>query len=854
MKLVAILRKSGGLSALVSRRRPGADLDALLAAEEAPEDAPGFYDLAELPLSDVPAALYPRKASLLAAWDALRAVKSPDTALVQYVLTVLRETILGTDDGADLPPFALPDAPAPMAPTAAHPRAYRGTKYRPPREKSAPAVDLRPYLCATNSLTMLLKWLAESRLGAACDAEAEWQLRLPPLFRACLLPPLRPLGRAETNACLALYWRLELETQPSLLAAVTRLLCLQADATSRCWLELVAALPAEHRILFADLLLETETYCLGIDSLSDDRRRLFVTTVQGPRPASRLYGLLRALQHGVSLDYVAVGFRLDDAQERHARFHEMDWAEIVRDAYYPEAAVAATEPHWADAKDYHRALPWHVWWECGKLVGLGRVIEAIDWMQYPPETSYQYSRFYRGFADYDSTPEDAAEVWTIIGQNVPRFEALLQATPFEYQGKLIANLKGFCWNWEDPKTLRRCLPAMDALLRRLCRPPFRRGCDLRSVGTDFLEFLTPEQREQFLAASDACFQRLEEACRRDNDARLVGSGTWSLTRYLPEWTLEAFLTHPAKLFKVCKLLGSFSHALRDQLVREFAPQDVQIPMPRLLREYEAGTRRLPDAQRAHYQAQWRQQTALQQLETLEQLALARLSDGFNVDPVAEAVRHALQLQCDADENRRALRRFLRAYWTGRTNYLLTHPRTQAWLRRHPRLNVALWQRGIPYAAETAEAGPLIISIEQDPLEALKLGTYVGSCLGLGGSFAYSAAAAVLDINKQVLYARRPNGTVLARQLIALSEGEQLVCFSVYPYTTSTELQRHFSAYDRQFAGALELPLWRPDSEEEEYAIPTILARGWWDDSAWGGKTPPLTDTTRSSREVKPSVP
>ncbi|QRK06882.1 hypothetical protein JQX13_43620 [Archangium violaceum] len=49
-------------------------------------------------------------------------------------------------------------------------------------------------------------------------------------------------------------------------------------------------------------------------------------------------------------------------------------------------------------------------------------------------------------------------------------------------------------------------------------------------------------------------------------------------------------------------------------------------------------------------------------------------------------------------------------------------------------------------------GEVTLSLEQDTLEALRLGTHVGSCLGLNGLCDCSAAV-VLDVNKRVLYAR-----------------------------------------------------------------------------------------------------
>ena len=340
----------------------------------------------------------------------------------------------------------------------------------------------------------------------------------------------------------------------------------------------MTTLPPARRVLFADLLLETEAYGVAAADLSEGWRNL--SRPDGPGLAARLTPVRSvpgaqarhlARLHG---GRISAGRRGGDP----FKFHEMEWAGIVRDPYYPEGAIAIAEPHWAEAKDYHRALPWHVWRECGRLAGLGRLLETIDWMQYPPEVSYQFSRFYRGFADYDSSQEDAAAAWAVIVPAGARLNALLQSAPPEYQGKLIVNLKDFCWNWaEDAATLERCLPSVETLLRRLCRPPFRKDCDIESVAADFLEFLEPVLRERFLQAPDTSFQRLEEASRRTNGAWLCGLGSWSLARHLPEWALEAFLGLPAKLFKVCKLLGAFSHALRDQVRPRVRPAKCAVP-------------------------------------------------------------------------------------------------------------------------------------------------------------------------------------------------------------------------------------------------------------------------------------
>lgn len=63
-----------------------------------------------------------------------------------------------------------------------------------------------------------------------------------------------------------------------------------------------------------------------------------------------------------------------------------------------------------------------------------------------------------------------------------------------------------------------------------------------------------------------------------------------------------------------------------------------------------------------------------------------------------------------------------------------------------------------------------IYTEKDPLEALKMGNYFGTCLSLDGVMnAYSALVNVVDVNKHVIYARTKKGAVVARKLIAIDK-------------------------------------------------------------------------------------
>src|SRR5204863_9296888 len=174
--------------------------------------------------------------------------------------------------------------------------------------------------------------------------------------------------------------------------------------------------------------------------------------------------------------------------------------------------------------------------------------------------------------------------------------------------------------------------------------------------------------------------------------------------------------------------------------------------------------------------------------------------------------HAVRFYGNINENRRALRRFLQAYFKGDKDYLRRHPVNLGWLQRQKRLNRKVWLGEMTTEGSRADGSKVNLHIELEPLEALRLGTYMGSCIGLGGAFAYSAAAVVLDLNKRVVYARDARGTVVARQLVAVSEDEQLVCFDVYPAGVAGDLKRAFRDFDLVLASRLGLDIYKPGNE------------------------------------------
>ncbi len=712
----------------------------------------------------------PQQSALLADWDALRDAVTPDTEAVHRVLagTVLGQPVF-------LPPVTPPVPPAPVKPTAAHPRAYAGTKYKPPRLKSPYAQDWRPFLCDPRSLESVA-------------AEA----RLPGTFRTSLYPLMRQ-SDTEVADLLALHWALGLDGSPERLAATAYLFSLHIQ-NSRDWCRLVVSQPPEQWTLLLTLVIESGAYAAAPPlSFSE----LLTEVLGGKDAAYRAYWLLHGLTTQIDPAYLLAGYRLADACEVSYKFHA-----VRRSGDFSLSAVVSWGEYCQGGEDYYGGILLSFWEQCGLRDGLGKWLENTDFTQMTPDAASYWLRLLESpyWNDWGDLPDDEVNAkWTAAQPWLEPMATLLQEVPPAYQNKCFQHLKEYISQCDTQEEMQTHLPTALALTRRLCCPPFADENDSIGAIADFLTNLSSPLRERFLSAPDTSFKRFEQACRRNNDAWLIEGGIEAVSRYQIEFSVRCFEIDPTRLFHAAKLLGTLPAPMRDALVQAFVVLPDEPPRVALAR--------------------------------LEDAVMAALAQGFTPDARAQAEPHALQMQQLIRDNRKALRRFLAAHWEGRTDYRQMHPLTRRWLAAHPALNLERWQAGVTLQAETETRKTLTLAVEQDPLEALKLGTYVGSCLGLGGAFTYSAAAVVLDINKQVVYARDKRGTVAGRQLVAISEADQVVCYEVYPLSAQKELGAAFAEFDRQLAAALGLPIYQR-AETEDYEIAHILSHNWWDDCAW----------------------
>jgi hypothetical protein len=447
------------------------------------------------------------------------------------------------------------------------------------------------------------------------------------------------------------------------------------------------------------------------------------------------------------------------------------------------------------------------------------------------------------------------ERWRAIAAHLSRLEARVREVPAAYTDQYLndvgAMLSGM--GMEKTAAIRERFPLAIDLLARVSRPPFNPDGDAaRSLG-NLLKLRDP-QRRRVLHATDAAFLTLDKACRRSNAASLIAWGLSSLVDGLPDLVSEAFGPATGPLIRTARHLGVLSWAARAQLVGHCARLpiferrvgEMALPeivstiratgvtegasvIPRALADHLAGRRQLSPAQIGRHLESLRAALPSCRLAVLRSAVDTQLARAVGSEHVDREAMAALALLQDAERNRRGLRRFLRALLNGDTDHLIGHPATQGWARRHPRIDLSVWTRGMDVRVDTEDDREVVIRLEQDALEVLKMGTYVGSCLGLGGGHAYSAAAALLDVNKQVLYARDPHGTVIARQLVAISDDDQLVPFSVYPQSAPSWLQLAFDEYDTKLAAALGISRINPT---QAYDVENVLSHDWWDDGAW----------------------
>lgn len=890
-RLISVIRNSQELVALISgiQEKASEESKETIPNSISPSDQNGqFSQTIEQPLCKIRLALFPKRDQILQSWDRLENVETLNDETLLDVLLVLLETVPDTTQKlSSLPLLDLGAEPRPFKATEAHPRAYKGTKCRPPKDKQFPRTDLRPYLSKPSAVNQILKKLnkflpqVKKRLLAEHFSQVQieklletyqfvWTARhsqsfgsnptlnvsrFPSLFLQHFGNQIKNWSRSDISDYLKIFTVLQLEERPHLLWAVGRLVSMDSADHIFSWCRLIVRQPFHRQVSFVSRLINTEAYKCNATSLPATAFDDFNQSASDQVYDQWVESFFRGIQKGISVPYLLAGFHLA-AQF----FYKYSFERLNNCDDFPLDTVEELALYMAE-DDSPGYLALTMWERCAQLTGFSEFLRRSKWHLLKPEVANAYFYFVQGLAYHDLPELLLKRKWEYLRDQLPKVESLLVTIQPDYQEKVIGHLSDYIWYWDKLSELKDFLPAAYRLVQQLAKKPFQTNSRAAESLSCFLEISNSRLREQFLQAPDASFHAAEVACRRDNDANLAARGLDYLTKHLGQFSVEAFFRSPKKFLKTAKALGSLKSPVREQLTKDllqhplftveiatlpvreacaFIEKECQnkfiSPIPAKLKAWTSGEYDLTPARIERYQRIVTERLVQTKLDVVQQRIHEKLRGTLPLQHLTKNSRHALQILTSSRSNKRALRKFLHHHWTGNQHYLARHAQTQAWYKKHPRVNREIWERGISISKEV-NGQAIQIGIEHDALEILKMGTYVGSCLGIGGLCTYSAAAVLLDENKQVLFARDAQQTVVARQLIAISSDDELVCFEVYPISSKIIMKKLFKEYDTCFSQALGLPLYHPnDKDREEYDIEHILSTDWWDDDAWNFRT------------------
>jgi len=207
------------------------------------------------------------------------------------------------------------------------------------------------------------------------------------------------------------------------------------------------------------------------------------------------------------------------------------------------------------------------------------------------------------------------------------------------------------------------------------------------------------------------------------------------------------------------------------------------------------------------------------------------------------MRESLQLLGTDNRNWPLFVQLLRDEVQGRA--LRDRPANREWLTRAQRvgLDAEAWLRGLRATVEVAGES-ITFASERDPFEVLKMGSYFDTCLSLerdDPALAASVVVNALDVNKQVIYGRRSDGSVVARKLIGATAAGELAGYNTYVSHNRERIAAALARLLADFACACGLAL----SDE---ATPEVLHQGYWYDDGnepWSDFTEPDDQPSRT---------
>ena len=543
--------------------------------------------------------------------------------------------------------------------------------------------------------------------------------KLAPLFVEWMLPALAGASWAIVRRAASLFERLRLADERHLAVLAARLVRVASAERALDWWEALGSQPEGRRFDFLALVLDTGAW-------TEDPARVSEALVDlghgaGPERYERwARALLAGLARKLNPTYLAAGIRFAVAYAPNWWFGEL--ADDAPD-FGPGTAAALLA---ALPAEWDGDLLMSLWDTCGAVPGFATLIEQADWRALSPSERTYLLRFFTDLRWHQDRHALDPRRWRAIEPFLPRIEELARTVPTPYTDQAMNDLGELVAQMATPKQIVDCLPLALDLLVRVNQPPFSDDGNMVTALSNLLK-IPERERGGVLGAPESSFRRLDKACLRRNAASLVAWGMSTLVEHAPALVAGAFASAPGSLFRTAKDLGVLSWEARRELMRRCLALGVfecrlercrlekmlqiidtvdaaRSMVPRALRDHWAGRRVLSDAQVGRHQAKLRQRLPEIRLAAIRSAVVAHLERSIGLQRTTREALEALELLQQAEGNRRGLRRFLRAHLAGDPDYLLRHPATVAWARRHPGIDLAVWTRGIRPPAHDRRSG------------------------------------------------------------------------------------------------------------------------------------------------------
>ena len=228
------------------------------------------------------------------------------------------------------------------------------------------------------------------------------------------------------------------------------------------------------------------------------------------------------------------------------------------------------------------------------------------------------------------------------------------------------------------------------------------------------------------------------------------------------------------------------------------------------------------------------------LEALQQILLVTVKDYWKktIGPIpawnnSELAERAKWVSRMNQEQKRYLARCISHWQEFQSDLKQTLPENRRWIGKLSShcTHSAPWFSGF---RQPISIGDQDFSLElcQNPLDVFEMGELFYTCLSVDGCYEMSVLPNAIEANKQVVYARDSEGTIVARKLIAINTDFELAGF--YAYTNSEiesrsvkPLCREINRYCRNLAEAMGIKLALGGD------VQSLTGLDWYDDGTVG---------------------